>query len=47
MTGQSDSEPINTATQLMLISIGFKGREYTRRVLVGQTLPTAIQLDLG
>lgn len=47
MTGQSDSEPINTATQLILISIGFKGREYTRRVPVGQTLPTVIQPNHG
>jgi hypothetical protein len=36
ITGQSDSEPIKTATQPMSFSDSVKAREYTRPPLVEQ-----------
>jgi hypothetical protein len=47
MTGQSDSDPIKTATQLISFSGGVKAGEYTRQAHVGQTLKAVIPSNIG
>ena len=47
ITGQSDSEPIKPATQLMYVSDSVEAREYTRPTLVEQTHPVEAPSNIG